>query len=163
MLASYGVAALPFTGARVIEFLCAFAGHATADQGEAELAYRAEFQRQMAAGMNGMRVIEAAHQTHASIEFEAMRDCVDVEYVGDASVLESRLPAMAATGKVIAVVTVNIGSALVEYANSHAVVLGHDEEGWFAFDVNTGALIEAFTAPSDLGAIGDGLLLVGKG
>jgi len=110
-----------------------------------------------------MHVVKAAHETHGAMEFLTMRGCVDVEYIGDASVLESRLPAMAAAGQVIAVATINTGSALLDFVESHAVVLGHDEQGWFAFDVNTGALIGGFNAPSDLGAIGDGLLLVGKG
>jgi hypothetical protein len=161
MLASYGVASHAFVATPVVDYLRAFSGHPAPNQQEAEIAYRLVFDDlHLRLGMNGLQIVREAHEKNLSPPFDAMRAKAVVAYVDDAARLGSSLPSLAAATSAIAVVTVNRGTALLG-ADSHAVTLGYDSLGWFAFDVNRNDLIPGLVQPADLGQLGDALLVLG--
>jgi hypothetical protein len=159
MLASYGVALYPLTRTAVVEYLATFSGGSIAatDQLSIEAAYRAKFDELLrTTGKNGLQIVDWAHREHPGAAFDRARSVAETRYVGDGASLADLLEG--GSGEDVAVLTVNRGSALLNHVNSHAVMLGYDG-GWFAYDVNTGALVADVPQLAALGDLGDGLLI----
>lgn len=162
VLASYAVAAYPFTKRNILDYFEDYCRHykihATTTDSESQ--YLKDFKiRYAKPGMNGYKVIKDLHDNSTEISFKNARNKFDLQNVDNA---ENKIDYLENELKSEQGILVNVfinQSSLPNLASKHSITIGYDSLGFYIYDVNKGRALRGITSICEIGRIGSTFII----
>ena len=156
VLGSYAIAAYPFVKMPIINFFYGYCKHYGISASNPEECYASHFHSEWnLLSVPGYHFIYCIHTTSTQEIFSICRRQFTLQMINDVAVEKKEIEAFLKQNDqaMITVFMNNIG---------HSLTIGHDESGFYKYDINIGHVERGFKTLSDLGTTGNGFKLHNK-
>lgn len=164
ILASYAIAAYPFTGTPVLDYFRDYRDVFFSDKAQnmdPEPFYNAHFHPlyQYISGKSGFQLLRDCHERIDRPSFNKARSIIRLSLIDsvedDLHEIESDLK-----GKTESLLIVFVKQpSLKDLMPYHAIVIGYDTNGFFDYDVNSGCVSRRISSLNLIGKLGDGIVV----